>query len=214
MFVLQGACLCLSLCCSFKTKKTEEAKIIIRYPSRKELEGGVKEANSHVFSFSLVDVASSLSSNGYLREDKKFHETWNEPRDILNFTTERLVNNFSQQNMWTVYKIGGWAQTETKINKKKSCVLLKWPNLYINTHAQNTHTQTHKHAAPSWNANLWLASLCSSVISQKPSHSGAQKAHSPPELLCVGKNYGTQMNSFMWERIYSIIIDLHSFNAT
>lgn len=66
----------------------------------------------------------------------------------MNFTTERLVNNFSQQNMWTVYKIGGWAQTETK-KKKKSCVLLKWPNLYINTRAQNTHTQTHKHAAPS-----------------------------------------------------------------
>lgn len=142
--MLQGACLCLSLCCSFKTKKTEEAKIIIRYQSRRELGGGVKEANSHAFSFSLVDVASSLSSNGYLREGKKFHETWNKPRDILNFTTERLVNNFSQQNMWTVYKIGGWIQTETKIykTKKKLCVTEMAKFIYKHTCTKYTHSNT------------------------------------------------------------------------
>lgn len=79
----------------------------------------------------------------------------------------------------------------------------------------NTQTQTHKQSTPSWNANLWLASLCSSVISQKPSHSGGQKTHSAPAPLCVKtKNYGMQMNSLMWGRIYSIIIDLRSFNAT
>lgn len=106
-----------------------------------------------------------------------------------------------------------WNQESSYWKSKVDAEIFFVKCIYAHPHT-HTHFQARKHTAPSWNANLWLASLCGGVISQKPSHCGAQKTHSLPELLRARKNYGTQMNSFMWERIYSIIIDFHSFNAT